>query len=405
MPRPWDAEIGVDLLPAEAVELEAIELALVVVGLVDRDDHRRRGRAQEVGRLLVGRGHAADGIDHEHDDVGLTDGQAGLLLDVRLDRVVRIDLEAAGVDDDESPAVPLGVAVQPVTGRPGTVLDDRRARTEDPVEERALADVRATDDGHDRQRATEARGGTRRPRSSRHGGAASGRAGGRASDDVGQRGGPTGWRRRRCPTRRAASSAACAWASGVPAISRIRWATSRRSSIGVEVPPVTPTTCASPNTDGVGQVARRSRSGWRACRRSRTGGSVPSCSRSIDHRRRPSCRRPQRLHRVLLATDRDRADGVDDLQLVGARDHERRQAFELPGRLGRLADEGHPLLARDGLIPLLFLVDDDRVRGEAQQPDDLGVLGRAEQARSCSPPRRAGRVPSAPGSPRCRCRR
>ena len=32
-----------------------------------------------------------------------------------------------------------------------------------------------------------------------------------------------------------------------------------------------------------------------------------------------------RLEGVLLATDRDRADGVDDLELVGTRDHERRQ--------------------------------------------------------------------------------
>ena len=86
-----------------------------------------------------------------------------------------------------------------------------------------------------------------------------------------------------------------------------------------------------------------------------------------------------RLEGVLLAPDRDRADGVDDLELVGARDHERGQLLELPGRLGGLRDEGHPLLARDGRLPLLLVVDDDRVRGEAEHPDDLGVLGRAEQ--------------------------
>ncbi len=72
-----------------------------------------------------------DRIDHEQDDVGLGDRQAGLLLDACLDRIVRVELEAAGVDDDEAPAVPLGVAVQAVAGRPGAVLDDRRARPED----------------------------------------------------------------------------------------------------------------------------------------------------------------------------------------------------------------------------------------------------------------------------------
>ena len=32
-----------------------------------------------------------------------------------------------------------------------------------------------------------------------------------------------------------------------------------------------------------------------------------------------------------------------------------------------------------GSVPLLFLVDDDRVGGEPEQADDLGVVGRAEQ--------------------------
>ena len=65
-------------------------------------------------------------VDDEQDDVGLGDRQAGLLLDARLDRVVGVELEAAGVDDDEAPAVPLGVAVEAVAGRPRAVLDDRR---------------------------------------------------------------------------------------------------------------------------------------------------------------------------------------------------------------------------------------------------------------------------------------
>ena len=68
----------------------------------------------------------ADRVDDEHDDVGLGDGEPGLLLDRGLDRVVGVELEAAGVDDDEAPAVPLGVAVEAVAGRAGAVLDDGR---------------------------------------------------------------------------------------------------------------------------------------------------------------------------------------------------------------------------------------------------------------------------------------
>ena len=59
-----------------------------------------------------------------------------------------------------------------------------------------------------------------------------------------------------------ASSSARAATSGVPAISRMCLATSRRSSIGVDVPPVTPTMRAVPNT--VGSVRSRTPSTWMA---------------------------------------------------------------------------------------------------------------------------------------------
>ena len=47
-------------------------------------------------------------------------------------------------------------------------------------------------------------------------------------------------------------------------------------------------------------------------------------------------------------------------------------------RLGALADERHALGARDAL-PVLLLVDDDRVGREPEQPDHLGVVGRAQE--------------------------
>ena len=67
------------------------------------------------------------------------------------------------------------------------------------------------------------------------------------------------------------------------------------------------------------------------------------------------------------------------LSSTRAADHQRREPLELPRRLGRLADEREALAARHGGVPLLLLVDDDRVRREAEQADDLGVVGRAEE--------------------------
>ena len=146
------------LLPAERVELRGIRLALGVVGLVDGDDDGLRRPPKQGRRLLVGRRQAGHGVDEEDDDVRLADREAGLLLDLQLDRVSRIDLETAGVDDHEPPAVPIGVAVHPVAGRPGAVLDDRLAPSDDPVEERRLPNVGPADDGDHRQTG-EARGG------------------------------------------------------------------------------------------------------------------------------------------------------------------------------------------------------------------------------------------------------
>ncbi len=155
MPRPCGRRDRVGLLPAQRVELRALELALLVVGLVDGHEHRELARGAAARPPPVRRRQAGRGIDDEQDDVGLGDREARLLLDPRLDRVARVDLEAAGVDDHEPPAVPLGVAVQPVTRRPGAVLDDRRARPDDAVEQRGLADVGPAHDGHDRQRPAE----------------------------------------------------------------------------------------------------------------------------------------------------------------------------------------------------------------------------------------------------------
>src|SRR5204863_4760570 len=45
------------------------------------------------------------------------------------------------------------------------------------------------------------------------------------------------------------------------------------------------------------------------------------------------------LEGVLLAAYGDRTDRVDDLELMGPRDHERRELLELPGRLRRLRDQ------------------------------------------------------------------
>ena len=271
----------VGLLPAERVELGRLELALLVVGLVDGDDHRRRRPAEELGRFLVSGRHTDRGVDNEEDRVCLGDREAGLLLDLCLDRVVRVDLEPAGVDDDEASAVPLGVAVEAVAGRPRAILDDRGAPADDPVEERALPDVRPPDDRDDAGagRGVGAHGLTPRR------GVASGRTSGDVGSEVVR------------PAGVAATSERFLGELG-GAGTDVGRAGDLEDPLGDVAKVLDRGGRAAGDADdalavehrGIGQFTRRSRSGSRACRRSRRAGSAPWCWRSSGRRRRPSGR-------------------------------------------------------------------------------------------------------------------
>ena len=81
---------------------------------------------------------------------------------------------------------------------------------------------------------------------------------------------------------------------------------------------------------------------------------------------------------VLLASNRDRANCVDDLQLVAARNKEGRQALKLPWWLGGLGNQGHALATRNG-GPVLLFVDEDGVGGKPKQPNNLRVIRGAEE--------------------------
>ena len=70
-----------------------------------------------------------------------------------LGQAAGVGVPAAGVDDGEGAAVPVGVVGDPVAGHAGDVLDDRLAAADDPVDQRRLADVGPADDGEDRHRA------------------------------------------------------------------------------------------------------------------------------------------------------------------------------------------------------------------------------------------------------------
>jgi hypothetical protein len=86
--------------------------------------------------------------DHHETDVGVGDGLFGRDADLVVELGTRRQ-PAAGVSDDERHAVPLDLHVFAVACDTRELLDDRLAATDEPVEQRRLADVRPSADDHD----------------------------------------------------------------------------------------------------------------------------------------------------------------------------------------------------------------------------------------------------------------
>ena len=136
------------LSEAEGEELPAVVLPAVVVRLVDDDDHLLAAAPQPRGDRLVVVGHPDGAVDDEQHHVGVADGGLDLPADLGLE-LRSAGHPAAGVDDAEGDAEPIGLQRLAVARHARVVLDDRRLLADDAVEQRALPDVRATDDGDD----------------------------------------------------------------------------------------------------------------------------------------------------------------------------------------------------------------------------------------------------------------
>ena len=121
-------------------------------GLVRGQDHRPARLAHDVHDVVVERRKTGRGVDDEDDDVGFVCRDLG--LGARLARHIvaaaHTRIDTGGVDDAERASVPLDKRVKPVAGDAGFVVDDRKSLAREPVEERAFAHVRASDDGHGR---------------------------------------------------------------------------------------------------------------------------------------------------------------------------------------------------------------------------------------------------------------
>jgi hypothetical protein len=146
------------VLEAELVQRLGADRALGVVDLVRDVEHGQLGAAQHRHRLAVGLERVERAVEHADHDVRFVERDAHLPGDALAQRIVALGIEAARVDQHVLAAERIRVRVKPIARHAGDVLDDRDARAGQAIEQRALADVGATDDRHQRTTATRGAG-------------------------------------------------------------------------------------------------------------------------------------------------------------------------------------------------------------------------------------------------------
>ena len=133
---------------AQATELVHFGVRAGRIALVDDEQFGLVDPPQAFGHFQVQGNDAALRVDHEQQQVGLLDGDADLVLDLLGEVVDVLDPQPARVDQLEIPIVFVEQILDAVARHAGRRIDDGDQSAGQPVEERALPDVRTTDDGN-----------------------------------------------------------------------------------------------------------------------------------------------------------------------------------------------------------------------------------------------------------------
>jgi len=129
----------------ERQELPEIGLCIRTIHLVRHQQDRAPRRAQPGGNRLVVVAQPCGCIDEKHDEVSPARCSLHLATHLRLQRCAA-GHPTAGVNHIEVVAAPFDFPRVAVAGDPRFVFNDRRLFANEAIEERALADVRSSDD-------------------------------------------------------------------------------------------------------------------------------------------------------------------------------------------------------------------------------------------------------------------
>jgi hypothetical protein len=120
-------------------------LALSAFALVGDQHHRLAGLAHEVREGAILRRQARARIDDEHQRIGRLNRHRGLFAHARGERSLGAVIEPRGVNHGEAEIAQACVAFAPVARDARLVIDQRQLLANKAIEQRRLADVRASD--------------------------------------------------------------------------------------------------------------------------------------------------------------------------------------------------------------------------------------------------------------------
>jgi len=121
---------------AEFVELRRDDIAVHTLGLVDDEMQRSAAAAQLFCDHLVLRGQPVAAVDDKQQRIGLGNRGFGLARHLMNDALLRLRLEATGIDDEEGTFAQPAVAIVAVTREAWLVGDQRGAGLRQAVEQR-----------------------------------------------------------------------------------------------------------------------------------------------------------------------------------------------------------------------------------------------------------------------------
>ncbi len=152
-PTPLPGADGHWLAEAQLPKLICLPLLRCTVHLVHCNDDRDFGCPQDGDHPRVVVTEHGGPVDDQDHDIGTRDGPFGLLADRPVQVTVGLHLPASRIDEDEVLPCPVGVELSPVPGYTRLLLDDGRARPDDPIDQGRLPDIGPANHRHDGQSA------------------------------------------------------------------------------------------------------------------------------------------------------------------------------------------------------------------------------------------------------------